>query len=350
MSPAFLSNRQAWGFVLLVAAILTSPLLLRWIGPPSRAQMYKAVTLEAGSYAFLERQIFEERSDLDVVFVCSSLLDAAIDAPTFQRELSRRLGREARVVVLSTNWQGMDLQYVLLRDLIDHRKARMVVMAMPIPEFTSDRPHVQAFRWLRYGDFPDSLSGLPKLSKLMMYGEYVLGAPRQWLTLLRPNLVYPELAVSPTLGTRYKNIGYYGAPFVPEDRQPILIPAEEMIYSRETAGKFDFHGRPLGPYQLHFAQRLADPLRRGGSYLVLLHVPVADERGSGIVSERMFWPDVIGAPLSIAGISAGTLFAGKTPEQFYHYFFDQHMNTNGKMLFTRAITPALIRIYEEHVR
>jgi len=330
-------------------AMLISPVILRFAGLPSRAEVYKAVPLAAGPYPFLERQIFEEHSDLDLVFVCSSLLAAAIDAPTVQRELSRALGREANVVVLGANWQGLDLQYTLLRDLLDHRKARMVVMSMPIPEFTSDRPHVQAFRWLRFGDYPEVLSSLPARSKFVLYSEYVLGAPRQWLSLLRPNLIDPATSVSSTLGTEYQDTGYYGAPYVPEDREPPAIPPQSGIYSAATAKEFDFHGRPLGPYQLHFASEIAGPIRRAGAWLTLLHVPVADERGMSVVPERMYWPDLIPVPMSIAGIPAGTIFAGKTVEQHYHYFYDQHMNTNGKMLFTRAITPTLIRIYEEHI-
>jgi len=348
--PAFVSNRQAWGFVALVAILLLSPVVLRIAGLPSRAETYKATTLEAGDYPFLEQQMFEEHSDLDVVFVCSSLLAAAIDAPTFQHELSRHLGREANVVLLGTNWQGMDLQYVLLRDLLDHRRARMVVMSMPIPEFTSDRPHVQAYRWLRFGDFPEVLSGLPALSKTILYGDYVLGSPRQWLSRVRPSRVDPALTHSRTFGTHYKDIGYYGAPFVTEDRTAPAIPAQDMIYAPDTAAKFNFHGKPLGPYQLHFAQALAGPIQQSGAWLTLVHVTEADERGSSEIPERMYWPDIVPAPMSIAGVPDSVLFAGKTDEQYYRYFFDQHMNTNGKMLFTRAITPALISIYDEHTR
>lgn len=350
MPPAFLSNRQAIGFLSLIVLLLLSPVLLRIVGPPSRAEAYGAVPLTAGEYNFLERQIFEERSDLDMVFVCSSLLAAAIDAPTVQQELSRALGREANVLVLGGYWQGLDLQYTLLRDLFDHRKVRMVVMSMPIPEFTSDRPHVEAFRWLRYGEFQDALSPLPARSKFVLYAEDVLGAGRQWLMLLRPNRIDRERAYSTTFGTVYDwTSGYYGAPFVEEDREPPPVEIGDTIFSPATAGQFDFHGLPLGPYQLNFARQIGAQMRRSGAWLTLLHVPVADERGSGIVPERMYWPEIIPVPMTIAGIPSATLFRGKTEAQYYHYFSDQHMNTNGKMLFTRAIAPTLVRIYEEHV-
>jgi hypothetical protein len=349
MPPAFLSSSQAVRFLCTAGLLLVSPVLLRTAGPPSRAEAYKAVPLAAGEYPYIERQLFEESSPVDMVFVCSSLLAAGIDAPTVQKELSRALGRQANVVLLSVNWQGLDLQYTLLRDLVDHRKARMVVMSMPIPEYTSDRPHLQAFRWLRFGDFPEVVGQLPWQSRFMLYSENVLGAGRQWLTLLRPNLTDAERADSKTFGTVYDwTSGYYGAPFVEEDRQP---PAgiDGTIYSPDTASRFHFGGRPLGPYQLTFAREIGTQIRRSGAWLTLLHIPVADERGSGMIPERMYWPDVIRVPMTIAGIPSGVLYAEKNDEQYYHYFSDQHMNTNGKMLFSRAIAPTLARIYVQHI-
>jgi len=118
----------------------------------------------------------------------------------------------------------------------------MVVMSMPIPEFTSDRPHVQAFRWLRFGDYPEVLSRLPVRSKFILYAEYVLGAPRQWLSLARPNHVDPARALSSTFGTVYQDIGYYGAPFVAKSAS-----------RRHSAWHRDLFGGDSGPISIFTA-------------------------------------------------------------------------------------------------
>ena len=350
ISPAFGSNKQAIGFCCLTLGLLFLPVLLKWAGPPPRWEVYQGVTLESGPFAFNGRQIFEEKSALDVAFVCSSLLWKGFDTPYFQRELSRALGREANVVMIGSNWQGMDLQYVMLRDLLEHRKVRMLVTAMPIPQVDSDRPHVQLFRWLRFGEFPEVIAGLPLRSRLTLYADFVLGAPRQLLTLLRPNLVDPAKAMSASFGGRSEEMGYYGAPFVSEPADPPPLAPEDVIYSPRTAAVFDFNGRPLGPYQRHFAESIGELARNYGVRLVLIHVPVASERGQNVIRERMFWPDVLGTPATIIGVPSGTLFRNIPGDRFYRYYFDEHLNANGNRLFTRAITPALIRTYVQPAR
>jgi hypothetical protein len=350
VSPEFSSRRQALAFFAALALLLGSPWILFHVGMPSRAEVYRGVTHEAGPYTFLEHEIFEEKEDLDLVFVCSSLLHMGIDAPYVQRELSKQLGREARVVSLPVKWQGMDLQYVLLRDLLEHRHPKMVVMAMPIPTYTSDRPHVLAYRWLRYGEFPEVVEGLPLRSRVTLYADFVLGAPRQWLTLIRPNRVDPAKAVSPLLGSVYSRTGYYGAPFVEEPTIPPAIPTASMIYGPGTEARFDFDGAPLGPFQLHFALALGKLVEKYGSHLTLLHIPIDGERGNTRVPERMSWPTMLEPRPSMVGVPSAELFAGVSEERFYHYYYDQHFNVNGMRLFTRAVTPALLQVYAEHAR
>jgi hypothetical protein len=287
---------------------------------------------------------------LDVAFVGSSLLLKGVDAPYFQRELSRVLGRPAQVMILAAYWQGMDLQYTMLRDLLEHRKVRMLVMSMPIPEFTSDRPHVEAYRWLRYGDEPDALAGLSLRSKATLYADFVLGAPRQWLTLVRHNRIGPQETSGDALGSEYDRTGYYGAPFVPEDIPAPPVAPSAAIYAPATARNFDFNGLPLGPYQRHFCEQIGEIIRQHGTHLTLLHVTTSEEPQATVVPERMYWPDVMRVPMQIVGLPASALFAGIPNNLFYNYFYDQHMNVNGKELFTRAVTPALIRIYGDVVQ
>lgn len=303
------------------------------------------MTKEAGMYPFLGRQIFEETQELDVAFVGSSLLLKGIDAPYFQIALSHALGRKANVILLAAYWQGMDLQYFLLRDLLEHRRVRMVVMSMPIPQFTSGRPHVQAYRWLRFGEDTDAIQGLPWLSRMTLYADAVLGAPRQFLSLLRPTWVDPRRTVSPSLGSEYDRAGYYGVPFVPDRLSPPHLAPEAMIYSGRTQAQFDFHGTPLAPYQEHWAREIGKLVRQHGVALTLLHVNDSEERGHTTVHERMFWPDVMGVSMTIIGVPTATLFSGVPDSRFYHFFYDQHMNINGKELFTAAVTPALIDAY-----
>jgi hypothetical protein len=347
MLPPFISNRQAVALGLLLMVALGMPVLLRSVGLPSRSEVYKGVARATGGYSFIGDQIFNRNEDLDVAFVGSSLLLKGIDAPYFQSELSRALGRQAHVIVLAAYWQGMDMQYAVLRDLLEHRKVGLVVMSMPIPEFTSDRPHVEAYRWLRYGDYSNALAGLPLRSKATLYADYVLGAPRQLLTLLRPNQIFPDETRADRLGSEFDQRGYYGAPFVRENSEAVGIAPDAMIYSPANARSFDFNGPPLGPYQRYFCEQIGKQIRDHGTRLCVLHVTTSEEPQFTAAPERMFWPDVMRIPMQIVGVPSAVLFGGVPAANFYRYFYDQHMNVNGKELFTRTVTPALIKIYGE---
>src|SRR5438309_682095 len=98
MAPAFSRRGHALAFCGLLAALLALPLVLRRLELPSHAQRLAAAPVAAGPYSFLEREIYEERSDLDLAFVGDSLLWVGIDTPLVARSLGPVLGRPARVV------------------------------------------------------------------------------------------------------------------------------------------------------------------------------------------------------------------------------------------------------------
>jgi hypothetical protein len=67
------------------------------------------------------------------------------------------------------------------------------------------------------------------------------------------------------------------------------------------------------------------------------------------VVERGFWPELLGGNVAVVGIPSSRLFAGMPAEREHLYFEDEHLNFNGMRYFTRAITPALVKIYRERV-
>jgi hypothetical protein len=78
----------------------------------------------------------------------------------------------------------------------------------------------------------------------------------------------------------------------------------------------------------------------------MLHVPEDTEKGMTHIPERMYWPDVIGLPSApVIGISSAKLFSATPAAEIDNYYYDQHFNDNGKELFTRAITPAVLSLY-----
>ncbi|MGH7295988.1 MAG: hypothetical protein ACRELB_13690 [Polyangiaceae bacterium] len=310
-----------------------------------RSEVYKAVPDRAGPFAYIEQQALEESGDIDILFVGSSLLWAGIDTHAVAEALSARIRRPATVVMLGSNWEGADLPYVLLHDLLSHRHVRLVVLSTPTSRFTHDTPHVQAFRWMRFGEDQEAADALLWSDRLSVYAAEVLGAPRQVVSWLRPNMVYPEEVDAGWLREERLHEGYYGAPFVRDDSEAKPVSAATATYDGSPTGPFRFVGPPPGSYERVYLRETGRLLERNGSAVAALHVVTARERGQEVVRERFRWPDALGVPCDILGVPAATLFAGMSEERLHHYYYDEHLNGNGAARFTAAVAPAIVETY-----
>lgn len=345
MYPAISSLPRLFAMILLMGLLLLLPVILAVVGLPSKAEMYRGITREAGSFAFMGHEFFEEKGDIDMLFFGASLLRAGIDGEIVEQGLSTHLRRPAKVMVAGVNWAGMDLQYFLLRDLLEHRHVHTIVLSIPIGQQETSMPHVQLFRMLRYGDYPDAFEGMNLPNCTSMYATMVLGAPRQTLNLIRNNRVnetetrIPSRAVS-------DEVGYYGAPFIRDQRPPPVLPAESMIYSQTTAEQFRFIGKKMSTYHNHFLKRMAKLFQEHNvDQVIFLNLPLDGDRGSPVVSERQQWAEEFGPKCKIVGISSARLFAGFPEDEFLRFYSDQHLNRNGREYFTAAVLPALVSIY-----
>jgi hypothetical protein len=345
-------------FATLLLALLAAPAVVDRLGVLDRADVYTTIPIGAGPFAHIQQQVFEETGALDVAFVGSSFMWSGIDAPYFERELSRALGRQARVTVLASVWPGLDRDYVILRDLLARRRVELVVLQFPNRDRptddpaaemnrVADEPHVHAFRFYRVGELDEVNQGLPWRARAALYAGAVLGIPRHLLTLVRPNYMAPSPFES-TLGARFETRGYYGAPFEPFRPDPPQIDASEMIFSPSSASSYRFFDEPLPPYQTHFAKLIGALLAAYDLPAIVLHIPQANELTADVVEERVNWLELTGVSGPMVGIPPARLFAGLTNDEIRRLFVSDHFNENGTIYFTRAVTPALLRAFTDH--
>lgn len=344
MQTAFRSDRSALGLLILLVVLLLSPVLLSWIGLPPRIEAYKSMSTAAGTVGIAVHSIYQSPPEGDIVFLGSSLVAAGISRQIVQDDLSRHLSRASSVQVLAVNWPGLDVQYFMLRDYLQTHKARLLLWNLPEPHSRAyDYPHIQAYRWIRYGEYADALDGLPLRYRVALYGEMVIGAPRQFLSLLRPNLTGDEgLTVSTTLA----ETGYLGTNFIPDDSSPdpaannaSLMPLDSPVIA--------VRGPEPGPYQMHFARLIVGLARQNHCRLVLLHMPVDAEYNESSVPELADWKALLGPDLSMIGAPSIRLFGRIRRERFDRFYRDAHLNENGSRYFTQAILPALRQAYDE---
>jgi hypothetical protein len=360
MAPAFSSTKQAAAFALLLLVLLLLPVVMTKSLLPPRSDIYASLGWRYCAYDFLHRQIFEEKSDVDIAFIGSSRMWAGIDTPQVQAALSKKLGRPAVVLTLAWSWLGFDANYFITQDLLQNRKVRLIVFD---DEYRADDvAHVAATHWFRFGDNAAALAGLPLRLQMSYYFASILGMPRNLLSCLRPNL--PEARASSEnlcAQSSHDRLGaftnerwmYPGRPFAEFVPQGDARPADVSVYSAATKNQFRFSGPATPPWQLQFAKKFAGLAQAHGTRLVFLHLcPVYsdNETNSPAVQERECWPDVLNSNVTMMGIPPARLYAGIRGEDLPKLFYTPdfyHFNKNGAAFFTRLITPALLQIYED---
>jgi hypothetical protein len=368
MRPAFSSTKQAAAFALLLLGILFLPVVLRGRMLPPRSENYLWQGWNSfGDYPYLYQQIFEETNDIDIAFVGSSRILMGIDAPYVQQKLSEQLGRPAVVRTIAWGWSGFDKFYFAVKDLLQHRRVRMLVFYDEGQSLNLMDPYAR--RWFRFGENGADLAGFPIRLQADYFFASLLGVPRNLLDLLRPNLPC-ELSVADIarlertyyctnpatrLGSLALQQGFGSSPTFQDDHPPFEFftpanqarPEETVIYSRATKDEFQFTGPPMLVSQIHFAQKFGALATEKHLPLVMLHMPELADVGQPAIPEREFWPDTLHADVAMIGITPPHLFAGMNEVEIHKLFAEQyHLNLNGQQYFTRLITPALLNLYE----
>src|SRR5258708_690215 len=103
MAPAFDSGVQAGLFGLLLLVLLLLPIFIAKTHAIARREVYMAMPAIVGPYAFVGKEIFDESSELDVLFLGNSYVWAGIDTPAVKEALSERSHADAKVVTFGSD-------------------------------------------------------------------------------------------------------------------------------------------------------------------------------------------------------------------------------------------------------
>lgn len=66
-------------------------------------------------------------TDPDVLFLGTSVVHAGVSVTQIRDALEQHLHRRAHVAMLAMYWQGLDLQYFLLRNYLEHHHPLLVI-------------------------------------------------------------------------------------------------------------------------------------------------------------------------------------------------------------------------------
>jgi hypothetical protein len=349
LRPAFSSPAQIISFILLIVFAILLPIFIAATGKITRRNSYEIMPEQHGAYSFVKTEIFDNGEDIDILFVGSSIQWNAIDTPQVQRALSDAAGRLARVVSFGFNFNGIDIPYVQLRDVIERKRVRMVVFSVPRLPF-NDGPNATGYEFLRYGEYADTTGDLPFKYKTALFAANVLRSPHDLLTLLRGNKSKPSKYAA-DLGANQEVLGMGRKPekfvgFLPPSP---VVRTSRLLFSDATRNQFEFTNETLPPYQDHYMNELVELLHRNRIPLAMINVPQYNERLSPRVIERFDWAATFNSDIPLIGIAPTTLFAGLTPAEVELLHCDQyHLNKNGNEFFTRTVLPAILEVYEKH--
>lgn len=347
--PAFDSVGQAAAFFALMVFTLVLPLLLTASGRLTRASSYEIMPENQGAFSFVKHEIFDQREPIDLLFVGSSVTFDGIDTPQVEQALSEKIGRPARVMTFGHYFNSLDIVYMQIRDLLARKKVRMIFLSIPRLPYP-EGPSPIAYRFIRYNDAPEIFDALPVQSKLSLYACSVLRAPRDVLTLVRPNGAKASSPFAKNLGADKQDWGAGRDPrkFVRLTPPAPVIESENMIYSPETADRFFFTGEPIPNHQFLYFAKLVELLKRENVPFAIINIPQYTERHSDRVVERENWSAVFGTEIPLVAIPPATLFANLSDEEIDRmYYDDMHFNSNGNEYFTKTILPAVMEVYEK---
>ncbi len=350
ITPAFRSTRASLGYCILTLGLVFLPLILSVAAPPpSLLSRYATVRGSAGDFSFNYNEIACRKADIDVLIVGASLVQHGIHAPTIRDALTAVSHVPKVVITLGHSWHGDDVNYFMLRDLLQRRRVHLVIMQLPPVEgegHFSDWPHATSINWFTLADW-NVVAPLPLTKQVSLYTLAIVGAPRKLLSLIRADRVgqLGAESVEASLGGKYVE-QCEDAPFEKYSPPPRAFHYRDLLYS-SAPDKFKFLNQPVSPYPTYFSERTIELLKQYRIPVLIVHMPTKRHATAATVNERLCWPVLYrGSSLDVAGVPAATLFAGLTDAQISKLYSDDiHMNANGCRYFTKAILDSVVHAY-----
>ena len=367
MRPAFSSTKHAAAFAAMMLVLLSLPAVVGKNLMPPREQAYATQSWGSGPYPYIQQQLFEEKGNIDIAFLGSSHILHCLDARRLQDELGKQLGRPATVRVLGWGGAGYDALYFIAKDLLAHRRVRMLVF---YDDVNGTYRNAKGPVWFRFQDDARALAGLPLREKGLFYFASLVGMPRNLLCLVRPNLPadlrvknywedhYGSVNLTENLGSTTSELAFTARnnpdadpsiPFIPYQPGNGTTPADCFIYSPLTRTNFEITNEPIPVWQIHFMHLLLALARQQNCQLVQLSIPdlLGNYRAERI-EERAFWPEIFGTNLVMLGVPPARVFNRLSDEEVRRLYYNAgHLNKNGQIYFTSLILPSLLQIYHE---
>ncbi|MBI4404424.1 MAG: hypothetical protein HY537_09700 [Deltaproteobacteria bacterium] len=338
MKPAFSSRRQRLGFLLCLLLIVLSPVYFR----PSRKLCFEALVFNLGPIDYWYHQTFIEKKSVDILVIGASVIGAAIDPNVLRQQLHSLIGKELNVVSLAGNWAGMDFLAFRLKDFLENRKSKMLIISAD--DGLEQHPFFGQF--VHFSD-PDFVR-LTRINRFFeLYARNIASLPRLLRTKVRSHpLEEVFLARSAQSKMNQPDLAmkqdFAGQPLSPFDRRPPILSPSDLI--------IDFESGEISPEKISskdvtpYYEFIIELCKKHGVKLVGVLVPNMDDKNPRPVVESLITP---GTKIPIVSVDPKHLFGKLEKADMKKLFSDKvHFNINGSRYFTATIAPAIGKLYE----
>jgi hypothetical protein len=338
ISPLFL-------LTLLLLALITSPYWIVQLPGYSHKDKWLETMAGAGNYHFFAREIYDRTDDVDILVIGDSIMWCGMDTDLIEKELSRQIGRKAVVLSFAANWRGEDLLYLQTKEILAHRRVKMLMINMPV---FSERevPHAAAAYWWVMGEH--DLSGIDYKSWLSLYAVSVWGMPRHFLSFLRPNEMLQErhqIRSNTKTGALKEEIGFKSVFRRPEKSYSFDISPESVILSPVTEKNYHFTNRLPNRFQSFFLNRIFALAERHDVHVVVSSVPRYSQTRNELAEEITDYAKIYPGFIETATVQPIRIFGRMGREEERRYFYDEHMNISGAEIYTQAMMPTILSLY-----
>lgn len=182
-------------FVLLLLVAL--PFILSYSS--FRREILIAGILQSESNSdFLRQEIYHKTSDIDVLLIGPCRVWWQLYTPLIKSELERQRKAPANVITLGFNHFGSDLIYLILKDTLQRRKVKNLILSVPKKEDLHAFPHPNAIHWWVYPRDLQAIGRLSVLGHLKLLGLSVFLQYKEVLLSLARNERY-QTALPPIM-------------------------------------------------------------------------------------------------------------------------------------------------------
>lgn len=342
-----MKNKRVLSFSLIILFFLILPIVLDVLEIPSNSDRFKSLPSNdlghPSPYIFIANELTTSNEPVDILILGSSFGWTGLDASIIAECLSKEIDRNAKVLNFCSNWRGDDQYFILLRELLKKREVKLVLITQPV--WSIQQQYTWHFRTSHYMRFSDNylLSGLSTIDKITWYGHLVLGAPRQLLSAIRPNIRPNKIPHSETFGSMLKKKGFNGEMF--ENFEPeVNNDIYQTTGSIESVDEFVDLNHTFPEFQTFWMKKIRDTLNINKVSHAQISIPIWSHRNDKEIKRSASLNDIYQCDL--IGITPYKLFGEMKLQEQKLFFYNEHMNYNGAKYFTKSVIKKIIEYYK----